>query len=171
MQHYPTCADRLTFINLNYFTNSGAQEKCYILSYLSFSSSARSLTPAPQEQPDANGSLTSNTSPSLGDDPADKTSSPLGSTSLFFDIIGEEQQNGNNNNPCKILQTQHNKQIQKSSYSLKRSSTDLGLHFHKAVGLSRDCPSNAPSSYHNATQQSLQILHVCKHPQFMIQVF
>ncbi|XP_044040130.1 uncharacterized protein LOC122870206 isoform X2 [Siniperca chuatsi] len=54
---------------------------------------------APQETPDANGlesSPTSNTSLSLGDDPADKTSSP--STFIFFDS-GKEQQNENNNNP------------------------------------------------------------------------
>ncbi|KAI3376061.1 hypothetical protein L3Q82_016593, partial [Scortum barcoo] len=58
---------------------------------------------APQEQPDANGvesSPAGNASPSEGDDPADKRSSLLGSTNLFFDITGEEQQNGNNNNPC-----------------------------------------------------------------------
>ncbi|KAI3375537.1 hypothetical protein L3Q82_003871 [Scortum barcoo] len=57
---------------------------------------------APQEQPDANGvesSPAGNASPSEGDDPADKRSSLLGSTNLFFDITGEEQQNGNNNNP------------------------------------------------------------------------
>ncbi|XP_070786277.1 uncharacterized protein [Enoplosus armatus] len=57
---------------------------------------------APQEQPDANGlgsSPTSNTSLSLGDDPAVKTSSPLGSTDLFFDGFRKEQQNENNNNP------------------------------------------------------------------------
>ncbi|XP_073331109.1 uncharacterized protein [Pagrus major] len=57
---------------------------------------------APQGQSDANGltgetSPTSNTSPSLGDDPADKTTSPLSSTDLFFDTVGEEI--GNNNNP------------------------------------------------------------------------
>ncbi|KAL7374795.1 hypothetical protein ABVT39_007313 [Epinephelus coioides] len=57
---------------------------------------------APQEQPDANGlqpSPASNSSPSLDDNPADKTPSPLSSTNLFFDGIGEEQQNENNNNP------------------------------------------------------------------------
>ncbi|XP_042368672.1 uncharacterized protein LOC121962480 [Plectropomus leopardus] len=57
---------------------------------------------APQEQPNANGlesSPTSNTSPSLNDSQPDKTSSPLGSTNLFFDATGEEQQNENNNNP------------------------------------------------------------------------
>ncbi|XP_059210466.1 uncharacterized protein LOC131989293 [Centropristis striata] len=57
---------------------------------------------APQDQQDANGLETSppgNASPSLGAAPADKTSSPLSSTSLFFDAIGEEQQNENNNNP------------------------------------------------------------------------
>ncbi|XP_033465434.1 uncharacterized protein LOC117245925 isoform X2 [Epinephelus lanceolatus] len=57
---------------------------------------------APQEQPDANGlqpSPASNSSPSLDDNPADKTPSPLSSTNLFFNGIGEEQQNENNNNP------------------------------------------------------------------------
>ncbi|XP_054457362.1 uncharacterized protein LOC129093382 [Anoplopoma fimbria] len=57
---------------------------------------------APQEQLDTNGmetSPTSNTSPSLGDDPAEKTPSPMGSTNMFFDVVGEEQQNENNNNP------------------------------------------------------------------------
>ncbi|XP_070849857.1 uncharacterized protein [Chaetodon trifascialis] len=57
---------------------------------------------APQEQPAANGtepSPTSNTSPSPGDDPADKTSSPLSSTDVFFDATGENQQNENNNHP------------------------------------------------------------------------
>lgn len=68
--------------------------------------SVPSITPAPQEQQDANGlepSLTSNTSPSLGDGPVDTTPGPLDSISFFFDVIGEEeQQNENNNNPCKI---------------------------------------------------------------------
>lgn len=57
---------------------------------------------APQEQPEANGleiSLTSNTSPSLDNDPADKTPSPLSTSNLFLDATGEEQQNENNNNP------------------------------------------------------------------------
>ncbi|XP_078100333.1 uncharacterized protein LOC144513213 isoform X1 [Sander vitreus] len=58
---------------------------------------------APQNQPDANGleilPASSNTSPSLGHDAADKTSSPFSSTNMFFDAIGEEQQNENNNNP------------------------------------------------------------------------
>ncbi|XP_035531096.1 uncharacterized protein LOC118338043 [Morone saxatilis] len=57
---------------------------------------------ATQEQPDANGpetTVTIDTSPSPGDDVADKTSSPLSNTDLFFDAIGEEQQNENNNNP------------------------------------------------------------------------
>lgn len=58
--------------------------------------------PQDQEQSDANGltgetSPASNTSPSLGDDPADKTTSPLSSTDLLFDTVGEEI--GNNNNP------------------------------------------------------------------------
>lgn len=81
--------------------------------------SVPSITPAPQEQPDANGletSLTSNTSPSLGDGPVDTTPGPLDSISFFFDVIGEEeQQNENNNNPCKIpnIVTQKHK-IQKS---------------------------------------------------------
>ncbi|XP_076581111.1 uncharacterized protein LOC143317060 [Chaetodon auriga] len=60
---------------------------------------------APQEQPAANGtepSLTSNTSPSPGDDPADKTSSPL-SADVFFDATGEDQQNENNNHPSVCL--------------------------------------------------------------------
>ncbi|XP_051257945.1 uncharacterized protein LOC127364439 isoform X2 [Dicentrarchus labrax] len=57
---------------------------------------------ATQEQPDANGpetTVTIDTSPSPGDELADKTSSPLSDTDLFFDAIGEEQQNENNNNP------------------------------------------------------------------------
>ncbi|XP_068569937.1 mucin-2 [Cebidichthys violaceus] len=57
---------------------------------------------APQEQPDANGTETSptgNTGPSLGDGPADKPPSPLSCTNMFFDAVGEEQQNENNNNP------------------------------------------------------------------------
>ncbi|XP_028420463.1 uncharacterized protein LOC114546019 isoform X2 [Perca flavescens] len=58
---------------------------------------------APQNQPDANGleisPPSSNTSPSLGQDAADKTSSPFSSTNMLFDAIGEEQQNENNNNP------------------------------------------------------------------------
>ncbi|KAF1380900.1 hypothetical protein PFLUV_G00168850 [Perca fluviatilis] len=58
---------------------------------------------APQNQPDTNGleilPSSSNTSPSLGQDAADKTSSPFSSTNMFFDAIGEEQQNENNNNP------------------------------------------------------------------------
>ncbi|XP_047452171.1 uncharacterized protein LOC125014804 isoform X2 [Mugil cephalus] len=55
---------------------------------------------AAQEQPDANGVESSppNTSPSLGDEQADKTSDPSSSTDLFLDCIGE-QQNENNNNP------------------------------------------------------------------------
>lgn len=56
---------------------------------------------AQQEQPDGNGlesSPTSNTSRSLGDNLADKTPSELSGTNLFFDAIGEEQQNENNNN-------------------------------------------------------------------------
>ncbi|XP_056225275.1 uncharacterized protein LOC130164515 [Seriola aureovittata] len=53
-----------------------------------------------QEEPDANGLETSPTSPSSGDDPADKTSNSPSSTNLFFDAIVETQQNENNNNPC-----------------------------------------------------------------------
>ncbi|KAM8747293.1 uncharacterized protein AB9X84_015359 [Acanthopagrus schlegelii] len=58
--------------------------------------------PQEQEHSDANGltgetSPTSNTSPSLGDDPADKTTSPLSSTDLLFDTVGEEI--GNNSSP------------------------------------------------------------------------
>ncbi|XP_035771970.1 cell wall protein DAN4 [Neolamprologus brichardi] len=56
---------------------------------------------APEEQPEANGVETSpaeNTTPSLSSDEADKISNPPSSTSLFFDAIGE-QQNENNNNP------------------------------------------------------------------------
>uniref|UniRef100_UPI0037E8B160 uncharacterized protein n=1 Tax=Semicossyphus pulcher TaxID=241346 RepID=UPI0037E8B160 len=55
---------------------------------------------AQQEQSDANGleaSPTSNTSPSLGDEQADNTST--NSVNLFFDAFREEQQNENNNNP------------------------------------------------------------------------
>ncbi|KAK1890321.1 Spectrin beta chain non-erythrocytic 1 [Dissostichus eleginoides] len=56
---------------------------------------------APQEPSEANGSEASpgNTDLSLIGDPAEKTSSPSGSASIFFDSIGEEQQNENNNNP------------------------------------------------------------------------
>ncbi|KAK9525094.1 hypothetical protein VZT92_017431 [Zoarces viviparus] len=63
---------------------------------------------APQEQPDATGpetsptsntSNTSNYSPSLGDGPADKPPSPMSCINMFFDAVGEEQQNENNNNP------------------------------------------------------------------------
>lgn len=57
---------------------------------------------APKEQPEANGlasSPTSHTSLSLGDDPAEKTSSSSSITNLFFDAVGKEQQNENNNNP------------------------------------------------------------------------
>ncbi|KAM6894697.1 uncharacterized protein PEZ65_022349 [Lycodopsis pacificus] len=69
---------------------------------------------APQEQPDANGTETSptsntsnasngsnasNYSPSLGDGPADKPPSPLSCINMFFDAVGDEQQNENNNNP------------------------------------------------------------------------
>ncbi|XP_026200196.1 uncharacterized protein LOC113151499 isoform X2 [Anabas testudineus] len=57
---------------------------------------------APQEQPEANSGESSpvrNTSPTPGDDTADKAPSPATSTSLFFDALGEEQQNENNNNP------------------------------------------------------------------------
>ncbi|XP_063325704.1 uncharacterized protein LOC134624625 [Pelmatolapia mariae] len=56
---------------------------------------------APEEQPEANGVETSpaeNTTPSLSSDEADKISNPPSSTNLFFDAIGE-QQNENNNNP------------------------------------------------------------------------
>ncbi|KAG7233374.1 hypothetical protein INR49_007103 [Caranx melampygus] len=55
---------------------------------------------APDPQPEANGmetSPSSNTSPSSGDDPADKTSDPPSSTDLIFDATGETQQNENNN--------------------------------------------------------------------------
>ncbi|KAK5893211.1 hypothetical protein CgunFtcFv8_006105 [Champsocephalus gunnari] len=56
---------------------------------------------APQEPSAANGSenLPGHTDLSLIGDPEEKTSSPSGSTSIFFDTIGEEQQNENNNNP------------------------------------------------------------------------
>ena len=83
---------------LTLFTKDAGQ-KTINSSYLS----PPSIAAAPQEQPDANGLETSDTSPSLGDEPADKTSSPLSSANLFFDTIGEEQQNENNNNPCKTL--------------------------------------------------------------------
>ncbi|KAI4798568.1 hypothetical protein KUCAC02_021966, partial [Chaenocephalus aceratus] len=65
---------------------------------------------APQEPSAANGSENSpgHTDLSLIGDPEKKTSSPSGSTSIFFDTIGEEQQNENNNNPCKILYTNAN---------------------------------------------------------------
>lgn len=56
---------------------------------------------APEEQLEANGVETSpaeNTTPSLSSDEADKISNPPSSTNLFFDAIGE-QQNENNNNP------------------------------------------------------------------------
>lgn len=56
---------------------------------------------APQEQPDSNGvemSPTSNTSSSPADNQEDKMLDPLSSADLFFDTIGE-QQNENNNNP------------------------------------------------------------------------
>lgn len=79
--------------------------KVSVWSYLSVSSSA-----APQEPSAANGSENSpgHTDLSLIGDPEKKTSSPSGSTSIFFDTIGEEQQNENNNNPCKILYTNAN---------------------------------------------------------------
>ncbi|KAJ4948173.1 hypothetical protein JOQ06_019710 [Pogonophryne albipinna] len=56
---------------------------------------------APQEPSAANGSeaLPGHTDLSLIGDAEKKTSSPSGSTSIFFDTIGEEQQNENNNNP------------------------------------------------------------------------
>ncbi|XP_050931715.1 uncharacterized protein LOC108873695 [Lates calcarifer] len=57
---------------------------------------------APQEQPDANGletSPSSDTSPTLDDDTADKTSNPPGSIDLMFDGFREPPQNENNNNP------------------------------------------------------------------------
>lgn len=56
---------------------------------------------APQEPSEANGLEASpgHTDLSLIGDPEEKTSSPSGSTSIFFDTIGEEQQNENNNNP------------------------------------------------------------------------
>nr|XP_046237040.1 uncharacterized protein LOC124054735 [Scatophagus argus] len=57
---------------------------------------------APQAQPEPNGvesSLSGTTSPSPGDDPADRTSGPLSSTDMLLDAIGDEQQNENNNNP------------------------------------------------------------------------
>ncbi|XP_041821227.1 uncharacterized protein LOC121626663 [Chelmon rostratus] len=57
---------------------------------------------APHEPPAANGtgaSLTSNTSPSLGDDPVDKTPGSLNSNNLLLDAVGEDQPNENNNNP------------------------------------------------------------------------
>ncbi|XP_031707427.1 uncharacterized protein LOC116385822 isoform X2 [Anarrhichthys ocellatus] len=63
---------------------------------------------APQEQPDANGtetsptsntSNTSNYSPSLSDGPVDKPPSPMSCINMFFDAVGEDQQNENNNNP------------------------------------------------------------------------
>ncbi|KAI4798569.1 hypothetical protein KUCAC02_021967, partial [Chaenocephalus aceratus] len=55
----------------------------------------------PQEPSAANSSenLPGHTDLSLIGDPEKKTSSPSGSTSIFFDTIGEEQQNENNNNP------------------------------------------------------------------------
>ncbi|XP_053271731.1 uncharacterized protein LOC128429895 [Pleuronectes platessa] len=58
----------------------------------------------PQEQPRANGletsSLSCDTSPPPGEDPAaDKTSEPPGSANLFFEDTAETQQNENNNNP------------------------------------------------------------------------
>lgn len=52
--------------------------------------------PASHEQPDT-------TSLSLGDDPEDETSTQLNSANLLLDAVGDEQQNGNNNNnPCKF---------------------------------------------------------------------
>lgn len=63
-----------------------------------------SLSPvAAQEEPDGAGvdaSPVANSSPTLAEETADKASSPSGSANLFFDAVGEEQQNENNNNPC-----------------------------------------------------------------------
>ncbi|XP_070710971.1 uncharacterized protein [Pempheris klunzingeri] len=70
-------------------------------------SNGDNVVPAPQEQPNGletpttttNTSNTSNTSPPSAEHPSDQTSSPLGSTDLLLDAVGEEQQNENNNNP------------------------------------------------------------------------
>lgn len=65
-----------------------------------------SITPAPTEQQDVNGLetlSTSNTGPSMSDQPVGTTSSPLDSTNLLCDAAGEEQQNENNNHPRKAF--------------------------------------------------------------------
>lgn len=65
-----------------------------------------SITPAPTEQQDVNGLETlsmSKTGPSMSDQPVGTTSSPLDSTNLLCDAAGEEQQNENNNHPCKAF--------------------------------------------------------------------
>ena len=85
------------------------------------------LSPAPQEQPDANGleaSPPSDTGPTSGNDPADTVSNTSSRTNLFFDATVAAPQNENNNNPCKILC--------KSLHVLKGYSSHLVLHFHEA---------------------------------------